>query len=121
MSNVSVRSREAGVWLWRCQQVSTFYQSCNHHPTSPTLPQQSQRVSLEVAVVAPVIAPRVLDVPELDAVQRAVSGDEDGVVGELERIELAAVQLVQSEVVVVDAILVRPEIVVDLRGNVGER
>ena len=26
MLNVSVRSRGAGVWLWRRQQVSTFYQ-----------------------------------------------------------------------------------------------
>ena len=28
MLNVSVRSRWAGVWLWRRQQVSTFYQPC---------------------------------------------------------------------------------------------
>ena len=26
--NISVRSRGAGVWLWRRQQVSTFYQPC---------------------------------------------------------------------------------------------
>ena len=27
--NISVRSRGAGVWLWRRQQVSTFYQPCS--------------------------------------------------------------------------------------------